>query len=54
VNGPTYFTRAISYVCKMFMKMTAGVNLIKLFYPSLTLLINKLECLSVARFFGLA
>jgi hypothetical protein len=30
-NGIAYFARVVSYIRKMFMKLTAGVSLIKLF-----------------------
>ncbi len=30
--GLPYFVKAVSYTCKMFMKLTTGVNVIKLFY----------------------
>jgi hypothetical protein len=31
MDGAAYFARAVSYKCKMFMKLTTGVNAIKLF-----------------------
>jgi hypothetical protein len=30
--GATYFVNAVSYACKMFMKLTTGVNDIKPFF----------------------
>jgi hypothetical protein len=48
-DGAPYFARAVSYVCKMFIKSTTGAKVIKLF-PSLTILLrqNKLGCLPLA------
>jgi hypothetical protein len=31
MDGATYLSRAVSYTCKMFMKLTTGVNGIKRF-----------------------
>jgi hypothetical protein len=31
-DGTTYFARAVSYVRKMFMKSTTGVDVIKFFF----------------------
>ncbi len=31
-DGTAYSDRALSYACKMFMKLTAGFNAIKLFF----------------------
>jgi hypothetical protein len=31
-DGTAYFDRAISYVCKMFMKLSTGVSFIKTFF----------------------
>ncbi len=33
-NGIAYFAGTVSYVCKMFMKLTAGVDAIKLSSPT--------------------
>ncbi len=30
--GATYFVNAVSNMCKMFMKLTTGVNVIKTFF----------------------
>ncbi len=43
-----YFARAISYTCKMFMKLTAGTNSIKLLG---TKFISKLVRLTLAKLF---
>jgi hypothetical protein len=47
-NGPAYFTMAISYRDKMFMKSTPGDNVINFLHLYITNLHNKLECLSTA------
>ncbi len=31
-GGTAYFARAMSYACKMFMKLTTGANDLKLFF----------------------
>ncbi len=46
-DGTAYFDRALSYGCKMFMKLTAGFNAIKLFL-SLVISTTKIAHLSVA------
>ncbi len=43
-----YFAMVVGYACKMFMKATPGVNVIKLFSTRLSMGVNKLECLSLA------
>ncbi len=44
----TYYAVAVSYMCKMLMKLTTGVNVIKLLSSSLMLRQSKLECFSFA------
>jgi hypothetical protein len=45
-DSTAYFARAVSYVRKMFMQLTAGVNVKKtLFSCVVDTLTNKLECL---------
>ncbi len=48
-NEPAYFDTA-DYRCKVFMKLAPVVNGSKLFYSSLTLRHNKLDCLFPASF----
>jgi hypothetical protein len=49
MDGTAYFDRAVSYRCKMFMKLTTGVNAIKLFFPRT----NKLNILLIEKLFSL-
>jgi hypothetical protein len=53
MDGLTYFGRAVSYIPKMFMNLTTGVNAIKLFSSSLKNRQNKLERLSLLSLFSL-
>jgi hypothetical protein len=48
LNGTPYFARVVSYTCKMLIKLSTGVEFIKLFYSSMTAELNRLECLSLA------
>jgi hypothetical protein len=47
LDGKTFFARVISYSCKMFMKLTTGVNIIQPFFFIIALEFNKLDCLSL-------
>jgi hypothetical protein len=45
MDGVAYFVRAVSYMCKKFMKLTTGATVKKIFPLSATAEQNKLECL---------
>jgi hypothetical protein len=49
VAAAAYIVGAVSYTCKIIIKSTTGVNVIKLFCPRFT---NKLERLSFAKLFS--
>jgi hypothetical protein len=49
MDGAAYFGRAVSYKCKMFMKLTTGVNAIKLFFFVIQ---NKLKCFILGSIFN--
>jgi hypothetical protein len=51
-DGATYYAVAVSYMCKMLMKLTTGINVIKLLSSSLMLRQSKLVCFSFAGFLG--
>ncbi len=41
MDSTTYFSNAVSYFCKMFMKSIPGVSVLSPFYLSLMLLTSK-------------
>ncbi len=47
----TYFASAVSYLRKMFIKLTTGAVVIKLFFLVTATQENKLDRLSLAKFF---
>ncbi len=53
MDGRAYFSIAVSYDCKMYMKLNTGANVMKLFSSLVSVQLNKLECLPLPRLYSL-